>query len=246
MILYNDVTNKGGLIQLIERNCKLGDGRISGNTSLLKDFTADINIAKVELLRLIFRSSGKWQFDDSNQTDYPIITTNLVANQRDYSFTTDENGNLILDIYKVMIKDAVSGLYSEIYPVDQQSDEDMQSFYSGQNATGTPTRYDKTANGIFLDCIPADNVVGGLKLFINREGTYYVYTDTTKTTGVDGLCDEFLGLQPSYRYAMRNGLSNKEEFKRDLEELKKEIAKRYRDRGRDESPMITSETVNSI
>jgi hypothetical protein len=245
MIQFNDVTNKNGLVQLAERNLKM-EGKISGSTDLLKNFAADINIGKQELLRTIFRSSGKWQFDDSNHEDYPIITTNLVANQRDYSFISDEEGNIILDIYKVMVKDIDSGFYYEIKPVDQQSDEEMQSFYSGEDKVGKPSRYDKTANGIFLDCIPEDNQVGGLKIFINRDGTYYIYTDTTKTTGVDGLCDEFLALQYSYRYAMRNTLDNREEFKRDLETLKKEIGKRYRDRGRDESPFVSSESINSI
>ena len=101
---FNDTTNNLGLIQLIERNCKL-EGKISSNTNLLKNFTADVNVAFDKLLMILFSSSGKWQFDDSNHTDYPIITTNLVAGQRDYSFTTDEQGNIILDIYAPSIRD---------------------------------------------------------------------------------------------------------------------------------------------
>ena len=27
-------------------------------------------------------ADDRWQFDDTNHTDYPIATTNLVANQR--------------------------------------------------------------------------------------------------------------------------------------------------------------------
>lgn len=245
-IQFSNTSTKGGLIQLIERNLKLGDGRISGDTSLLKDFTADINLAFDSLLRIIFKASGRWQFDDSNHTDYPTIMTNIVANQRDYSFVTDEQGNVILDIYKVMIKDPVSGFYNEIYPVDQQSDEDMSSFYSGEDVTGTPTRYDKTANGIFLDALPGYDLANGLKIFINRESSYFVYSDTTKKAGVDGLCQEYLALEPTYRYAMRNKLDNREEFKRDLMELTNDIKKRYRDRSKDEQLSISGEEVNSI
>lgn len=245
-MVFNDTTNRTGLIQLIERNLKLGNGRISGDTNLLKDFTADINVAKDELFRLIFRSSGKWQLDDSNNTDYPIIYTNLVENQRDYSFTTDEQGNMILDIYKVMIKDPTSGLYSEVLPRDMQSDPEAQAFYSESTATGIPTEYDKTGNGIIFNIIPDQTIANGLKIFINRQGLFYVYTDTTKTTGVDALCDEYLALSPTYRHAMRNDLKNAEQFKRDLEQLKAEISKRYRDRGRDESPRLSVEEVCSI
>lgn len=243
---FNDTTNKKGLIQLIERNLKLGDGRISSDTSLLKDFTADINLALDSLLRIIFKASGRWQFDDSNHTDYPTIMTKIFANQRDYSFVTDEQGNLILDIYKVMIKDPTTGFYNEIYPVDQQSDSDMSSFYSGEDVTGTPTRYDKTANGIFLDALPGYELENGLKIFINREGSYFVYTDTDKKPGVDSLCQEYLALEPTYRYAMRNKLDNREEFKRDLEQLVRDIKIRYRDRNRDEQLSISGEQINSI
>lgn len=245
-IQFNDTTNRNGLIQLIERNLKLGNGRISGDTELLKDFTADINLAFDSLLRIIFRASGRWQFDDSNHTDYPAIYTAVVANQRSYSFITDEQGNLILDIYKVMIKDPISGFYNEIEAVDQQSDADMQSFYSEQDITGTPSRYDKTANGIFVDALPGYNLDKGIKVFINREAMYFLFTDTTKKAGVDGLCQEYLALEPSYRYAMRNQLDNREEFKRDLTELVKEIKIRYRDRARDEQLALEVEEINSI
>lgn len=244
-IQFNDTTTRNGLIQLIERNLKLGNGRISGDSDLLQDFTADINLAVDSLLRIIFKSSGKWQYDDSNHTDYPFIYTNIVANQRDYAFTTDQQGNVILDIYKVMIKDPDSLLYVEIDPVDQQSDLDMQGFYSEQNVTGTPSRYDKTGNGVFLDSLPGYNLNNGLKVFINREALYFTSADTTKKLGVDGLCQEYLALEPTYRYAMRNKLDNREEFKRDLAELIKDIKIRYRDRGRDDQDFISVEEINS-
>jgi len=219
-------------LSLIERNCKLGNGRISGNVNLLSDFTADINLALDFVYATIFDCGGKWQFDDSNHTDYPIITTNLVANQRDYSFVSDEAGNLILDIYKVMIKDP-NGVYVEITPVDQQSDEDMASFYNGLNTTGTPTRYDKTANGIFLDVIPSYNSTGGLKIFINREGSYFLTSDTTKKAGFAGLYHEYLALRPSYQYAYRNNLSNIQAIQNEMLIMEDKIKKHYGKRERD-------------
>jgi hypothetical protein len=245
-IAFNDTTTRNGLIQLIERNLKLGDGRISGDSDTLKDFTADINLAVDSLLRIIFKASGKWQYDDSNHTDYPFIYTSIVSGQRDYAFTTDEQGNVILDIYKVMIKDPISGFYNEITPIDQQSDAEVQAFYNEQNLTGTPSRYDKTGNGIFLDALPDYDLAKGLKVFINREALYFTSADTTKKLGVDGLCQEYLALEPTYRYAMRNKLDNREEFKRDLAELIKDIKIRYRDRGRDSQDTIEVVEVYSI
>jgi len=83
----------------------------------LADRTADENLAIDYIMAKIFQVGGRWQYDDSNHTDYPFITTDLVAGQRDYSFTADGSGNLILDVYKVMVMNE-AGRYEEIYPVD--------------------------------------------------------------------------------------------------------------------------------
>ena len=131
--------NKTQLDALIDRNCK------SNSVSYpVAEKTADENLALDKVTGIIFTSSGRWQYDDTNHEDYPIITTNLTSGQRDYTFTTDEQGNLILDIYRVMVKNR-DGVFYEIYPVDQQSDEMTDGFWDGQNTEGTPTRYDKTA-----------------------------------------------------------------------------------------------------
>ena len=76
---------------LIDRNCKTDSTRYS-----VANKTADVNLELDETYGLIFSAGGTWQFDDSNHGDYPIITTDIVASQRDYSFTEDEQGTLIL------------------------------------------------------------------------------------------------------------------------------------------------------
>lgn len=241
---FSDTTTKKGILQKIERLCKLGDGGITSNTLRLKEFTAEVNLALDKALAIIFRAGGKWQFDDSNHTDYPFITTGLIASQRDYTFTTDEQGNLILDVYKVMVKDE-NGIFYELDPVDQQNDEDMQSFYDGVNATGKPTRYDKTANGIFLDAIPSYSSAGGLKVFINREGSYFTTSDTTKMPGFSGLFHNYIPLCVSYEYAMTNQLANKDDLYNEMSLMENNMKIHYRDRSRDEVSVITSDIINS-
>lgn len=226
---------------LIDRNCK------SDYTNYpVEEKTADENLAMDSILSLIFLSSGRWQFDDSNHADYPFITTDLVQGQRDYTFTTDEQGNLILDIYKVMVKNE-QGIYVEVYPVDQQSDSDMSGFWDGQNQTGLPYRYDKTANGIFLDFIPSYNSINGLKIFINREASYFTTTDTTKKPGFHGLFHEYVALEPSVRYCKRNKMFDlADRYERDLIRMEEKIKKHFRDRSRDEQRSLSSEEVCSI
>lgn len=242
-IAYSNTSSKNGLLQLIERNLKLGDGAITGNATRKAEFTADINLAVDKVFELIFHNSGTWQFDDSGHSDYPIITTNLVSGQRDYSFTTDEQGNLILDIHKVMIAND-NGTYHEIYPIDVETQRGTDSFYDGLNVGGQPYRYDKTANGIFLDPIPNYSETNGLKIYINREGSYFTTSDTTKKAGFAGLFHEYLALRPSYQYAYRNGLKNANVLKQEMLEMENAIEVYYSNRSRDEKQQIITKWRN--
>lgn len=243
-LAFSNTTTKGGILQLIERNVKLGDGGITGNATRLAEFTSDVNLALDDVLSTIFEVGGTWQFDDSNHTDYPIITTNIVSGQRDYTFVTDEQGNLILDIYKVMVADE-QGNFSEIIPVDQQSRLSPPGYNDGNNTTGLPNTYDKTANGIFLDAIPNYNRTGGLKVFINREGSYFATTDTTKKPGFAGLFHEYLALRPSYQYAYRNGLENTKLLKQEMLEMEDKIRNYYKAREKDVQKTLQARSNNA-
>lgn len=184
----------------------------------------DVNIAQDEVWAEALKNNG-WNVDDFNQTDYPIITTNLVSGQRSYAFTTDGSSNRILDIYKVQVKDS-SGVYQDIELVDQQADC-PSTMTDGQNLTGTPTSYDLTGNGIFLDLIPSYNSTNGIRIFIDREPTYFVSSDTTKVSGIDPLCHDFLYLKPAYEYARDKNLPQAEKLFRDLQVSMAKVKERY-------------------
>lgn len=203
----------------------------------LAEKALDLNLGIDRALNIIFKANGKWQFDDSNHTDYPIITTNLVDGQRDYSFTTDEDGNVILDIYKVMVADS-SGTYHEVYPVDVQSESNTASFYDGLLVEGQPIRYDKTGNGIFLDPIPNYNYTNGMKIYINREAVYFTVSDTTGKCGISGLFQSYPVVYASYQYALRNSLPSKTDFEKELLRMEKEMGDWYGSRGKDDKRII--------
>lgn len=247
---FSDTANFRGIVQTYEREIGARPGDVSGSTSLLKSFTADCNLALDDFIALAIRSSGTWQFDDSNHTDYPIMTTNLVSGQRDYSFVSDGSGNLILDIYKVFVADS-AGVFSEIYPIDVQTadstTQDSSSLTDGQNRTGTPVRYDKTANGFFLDPIANYSYSNGLKVYINREGSYFTSSDTTKKPGVPGIFHRYFAIKPALDYARRNSLSNLSSLQQEVwnyegnerQGLVGSIQKYFSVRPRDERPRLT-------
>jgi len=198
----------------------------------LADKVLDINVALDDAIDIAIRSCGIGQYDDTNNTDYPIITTDLNSGQRDYSYTADGSGNLILDIYKVMVANS-TGVYQEIPQVDMQSDMWTESFYDGQNVTGQPTKYDRTGNGIIFDVIPNYSYTAGIKMFINREGSYFTVSDTTKKPGIDGRLHEYLVISPAYKRSCRDKSPQKDDLAVRKALLEKKISEVYskKDRG---------------
>lgn len=204
----------------------------------------DVNLALDDIYAIALKTMG-WNLDDFNHTYDPFITTDLVASQRDYHFSTDQDSARILEIHRVMAMDSATGDYKSLTPVDQQSEQDMQSFYDGNNTTGTPTRYDKTGNGLYLDVIPGYSATNGLKVFISREPSYFTSSDTTKVAGVDGLVHDYLYLKPAYEYARDKSLINVERLYRDLQDAIKKINIRYGTREKDVEKCLIPNVENN-
>lgn len=242
-LVFSDTTNKNGIIQHLERTLGFNDGDISGNTTRLAQFTSDVNLALDSAFTIIFKAGGTWNFDDSNHTDYPIVTTNLVASQQDYSFTSDSNSNLILEIQKVMAKTS-TGDYQTLTPADQQELGTDQDSYS-LSTEGNPTHYDKTANGIFLRPIPSTNVTNGLKVYINREASYFTVSDTTKKPGIAGIFHKYLVIHAADNYSLINNLKNRQSLQEEKLLMERDISDWYGRRTRDEKPQMVANVTDT-
>jgi hypothetical protein len=102
----------------------------------------------------------------------------------------------------------------------------------------------KNANGIFLDPIPNYNRTGGIKVYISREGSYFTTSDTTKKPGFAGLFHEYLALRPSYQYAFRNSLDNRNILKAEMQEMEMAIMEYYKLREKDVKKTMRGLTNN--
>ena len=244
-LVFNDTTTLRGLVQLYEREIGANLGDVTSSTQLLKQFAADANLAMDDYLTMAIQSSGTWKIDDSNHTDYPEIYTNIVANQREYTFVTDENGNAILDIYKVYVKDSASGAYRLLETYDSDSETEASTFSNGMSTTGLPSAYDKHANSIRFDVLPTGNVTDGLKVSINREGSYFISTDTTKKPGFPGVHHKYFYLKPALDYARRNTLSSYPRIEGEVMKLERDIKEYFDRRAKDEPQQLTPYKQNN-
>lgn len=207
MILqFSDVTNRAGIVQKLDKLCGTNN---SNNSYPLAAKAVDVNFALSQYFILATKAAGRWQVDDTNHTDYPIIFADVVADQQDYVFTVDEDGNQILDIFKIRIQ-YPDGTWKTLKQRDLISyPEGADDEWLNSNVTGLPTEFDLNANGIFLNCIPNYDLADGLEVYISRTGSYFESADTTKVAGLPDIFQEYLCLRPAYFYCLENELKSR-------------------------------------
>jgi len=184
-MVYNSTENKNGIIQRIERHTELGDGVISGDETSLRQVTADVNETVYDLTTEIMLLQDSFDWDDPYKTDYPIATTPLVAEQRDYQFDS-------ISFLKLKRVDITydGNIWYRAEAFDSASmNEPMGNETTVDTLFDTSEpKYDPKSFGFWLyPRATADQVTAGAKARIeySRGHTEYVYDDTTKEAPID-------------------------------------------------------------
>lgn len=245
MSLQFNSSSPWGLVQHFEEKIGANQGDVSASTTKLKRFTALANVALDEVKTLARNAAGAWQHDDSNHTDYPERTMNLVSGTRRYklsSLTADAGTNLLLGIYKLYVADA-DGIFRELQQVDVQNDPDLEGFYDGQDQAGTPYRYDIVGDWLDLDPVPNYSVTGGIKVEVDREPKYFVFGDTTAKAGIAGNLHPYLYLKPAYEDALIHSPNLVKGLQMEVEKMERNIIEEYSRRNRNHSPALEGQSL---
>jgi hypothetical protein len=236
MAVFSDTVNNTGIAQQI-RNLMRVDAnqwpiaRIVNSVNNYHDFVVGYHIAQ----------DKKFNFDDSNHTKLPIGTTNIVANQSDYSFLTDEQGNRILNLLNIEIKDS-DGNWKKLEALDES--EETQAL-DEVVVSGTPTGYYKIADNIIrLNKLPSANVTAGLKFYFQRVGSYFTATDTTKEPGVSPLLHRGYVIAGAYDGALTLGLQNLQALSVEMQKEEQKMIRYFESRNNDEVRKMIPNVVN--
>lgn len=224
-IQFNGETDGFDLITDIEEWVDLdGDDNYT-----LAQKTKNINLAYDRVAGLIMRADNRWEWDDNNQTNLPIATTPLVIGQSDYGITQAT----FLKILKVMARDA-AGIFRLLQPIDR-NDRDAVLYLEQRRTNGTPIRYDKLANSVFLDPPPSYAHATGLRIFYQRNVSYFTTADTTKVPGFARQFHGLLSLHAAKRYAMENTMPDRlKNIKEEIVLMEAELIEFYSRRNADE------------
>lgn len=185
----------------------------------------------------------RFQWDNTQHSKLPEGTTNLVANQSDYSFLTDEQGNKILNLTRIDILDE-NGVYRKLIPIDQaQIGVALDEFLK---TAGHPMYYDKIADNIVrLYPKPVASVTSGLKFYFQRTSPYYEADDTIKESGFSPLLDRGFVISGAYDGALTLGLPNLQPLSVEYQKEEKKMIEYFSNRTPDEQKFIRAVTRSS-
>jgi len=185
-----------------------------------------INIAYEELVGFIIGLDGLWQFDDTNYTDFPIGVTTLVNSQQDYTFD-----DTYLEIEGISVLNA-DGNFQKLKPFDKSNiSVDPAEYFE---ADGMPLYYDKQGRSALLYPAPDNGVsvtlASGLKIFYKRTSDNFTSAQVSTGTKVPGFASPYhviLAYMAALPYAAAYLPARVPFLTREIERIKKNIAKHY-------------------
>ena len=246
---FNDTSNYTGLIQLCENYTGLGIGGISGNTPLLKQFTRYINNAYQKVIGIILESRDDWDWDDTGTTDgssptvstYPIATTSLVANQRDYTFPLSLA--LLKDLRVDISYDGTN--YFRALPLSSQEINwglGNDTVIDGLYAQSAP-RYELKANSFWI--YPrATSSTGTLRIEYLREPVEFASTNTANTPGLETMFQPMLSLDASRVWSITNNPAVVPSLSQDFADMENRLRKFYSRKDEDRIYQVRGVGIN--
>lgn len=139
----------------------------------------NMNIAYLDVARIIWESDGGWNYDDKNATTLPQATTDLVNNQQDYTLPSTAQM-----VHRVEVLDA-TGNWLKLRPLEAADVPVAMSEVLG-GGTGTPIYYELAGSSILLYPTPTSayaTLASGLKIYISRDVTEFAVSATTAEPG---------------------------------------------------------------
>lgn len=228
-MLYSDIRNK------IYFYTKTNSTSFSDS-----DIVIGINNKQERVESLILQSDGRWQFEDTNQTDLPIATTGLVTDQQDYALPDTD-----LEITRMEVLDT-SGNWNKLQPIDE-GDIYNQSLTDFLKTSGTPIYYDKLGNSLFLYPKPSYTQLASLKVYFKRGPVAITTASLTASTakpGFNTMFHELIPLWVSYDYGMANGLTNMNLLMTEIQRIETQLQEAYALRDKDDKPSLRTRQPN--
>ena len=194
-----------------------------------------VNNGYNKLHSIILDSQDEWDFDDSNYTDLPIATTDLLANTDIYAIP-----DTLYRLNKVEINYGAG--FIKAMPLDLNENFLSEDELLQRSNVSTPY-YRIFGQTIQFYPKPTAGVSNGLKLYYDRAITHFTsdeYTAGTVKPGLDQLWHDYIALQASLDGAIKFNLVNKADLANTITDIEQRIRKYYGKKTTDRKLKLTN------
>lgn len=235
-IPFSDTSGKTGLVEDVDFLCS------SDSVSYpLADKARNMNRHYYRVVSDILRSSGRWQFDDSNQASLPKVDLTMVNGTHEVALA-----DTYMKVEYIEIKD-LAGNYTRLKEIDFA--DRARSMSSFTTTSGFPAFYDVVGSYIYLDPAPSSasvTLTSGLRVWCAREVSAFVAGDTTKEPGFVEPYHRILSLGAAIDFIVVNGPTDKHDrLLQRYEALREELRTFYSDKNRDSNVQMRVRPVHT-
>lgn len=195
---YSDTTNKNGIVQRMEFLCGKGDGAISGDTTLLMQFTGLANQAYFEVWAAELSVDKDILADDYNYADYPDAPIAIVAGQSNFTIPVAVTGGNVASFLRL------KGVYY-LLNGERQYLRPMDDGETRSDTAGEPDAFRLNGKSLFFNrpfSSAAATKYTNFYVEFQRVPDAFLYTDTTQQPGFIETYHDLIPLRASSLYLM--------------------------------------------
>jgi len=197
------------------------------------DLIRNVNRHYDDVVSTILKVDGRWKWDDTNNTSQPI--GNITMTEATTAVAIPDT--TYLTINRVEVKD-VNGNYYQLTPFNER-EVNYQALSEFLKTPGRPLYYEKVGGYINLYPKPSSSNVTlttGLRVYFQRDASYFLTSDTTKIPGFAAPFHRLLSMGAALDYAIANEMNGKVNMLTPMIQImKSELMEFYSSRSRDES-----------
>lgn len=203
-----------------------GDNSTSLTTA---DAVSLLNFGIDQYSYLAITSDGRWQFDDTENTDVPRASVTLNSGEVAIPFASTH-----LTIRFAEITDA-EGNKARLDTFDRRD-----SGYTTPKTTdtGQPSAYNYEAGVMYFDVYANANYT--VTIHFSRVATHFTEANTTQVLGIPSIHTEYIVLHALHRLSLRTGNENRAVVRNELEQMEKDIEDFYGRRDEDTHPQLST------
>ncbi|MDQ3816318.1 MAG: hypothetical protein M3362_01340 [Acidobacteriota bacterium] len=231
-MLLSETTNLQGLAQEFGRFTGIGAANVTG--TVYTEYVARANAWLDRAVGVILAADNRWQWDDTNYSDAPTGTINIISGTDTYDLPTTWN-LLRLERFEILNSAGVATLLS---PIDQADIAEGYTTYQG--TAGSPLEIDVRGNKLTLKPAPNYTLSGGLRVYYQRRPYYFAAdgTDDNKEPGIPSIAHRLLSYGPAYDYAIEKTLPNASLLREEIGLMEGRLEEFIGERSRYEKPQL--------